>query len=96
MGGGGGGGGRGVRGRGVEKTELAQGLDMKLAAKRLKQDQVGGWGVWEGGGWSGGGGEGYVPHQAPEGTSFHWATPRGSGAAVCRWYALPDSRLIWT
>ena len=43
----GGGGGRGegdkgVRGGGVEKAELAQGLDMKLVAKRLKQDQVGG------------------------------------------------------
>ena len=45
----------------MEKAELAQGLDMKLAAKRLKQDQVGGGGG--GGGWNrtrwvGGGGGG--------------------------------------
>ena len=51
VGGGEGEGDKGVRGGGVEKAELAQGLDMKLAAKRLKQDQVGG-GGGGGGGWN--------------------------------------------
>ena len=34
------------------------------------------------------------PIRPLKGRHFTGRPPGGSGAAVCRWYALPDSRLI--